>query len=115
LQGVISSFVCSFLQSLADRAQARVGLRREAANAHAEVAAAREATLQAQIEVALEIQRVKETMAHHAQKEVAALKKKLEVTEQKAKDATTDLQAVMEGNLPTSPQVDSAYFASSCC
>jgi hypothetical protein len=54
-------------------------------------------------------------MARHAQKEVAALKKKLEVTEQKAKDATADLQAVIEGNLPRSPQVDSAYFASSCC
>jgi hypothetical protein len=50
LHGLISSFVCSFLQSLADQAQARVGLLRKAANDHAEVAVAREATLQAQIE-----------------------------------------------------------------
>jgi hypothetical protein len=40
------------LQSLANRAQARVGLLRKAANAHAEVTAACEATLQAQIEAA---------------------------------------------------------------
>jgi hypothetical protein len=50
---------------------------------------------------------VKETMARQAQKEAAALKKKLEVTEQKAKDAATDLQAVIEGKLPRSPQADS--------
>jgi hypothetical protein len=59
---------------------------------------------------------MKETMARQAQKETATLKKKLEVTEQKAKDvATADLQAVIEGKLPRSPQVDSAYFVSSCC
>jgi hypothetical protein len=79
------------LQSLADRAHARVGLLREAANALVEVAVAREATLQAQIEAMQEIQCVKETMARQAQKEVAALKKNLEVAEQKAKDATFDL------------------------
>jgi hypothetical protein len=101
--------------SLADRAQARVGLLREAANAHAEVAAAREATLQAQIEAAQDIQHMKETMARQAQKEAAALRKKLEVVKQKAKDATADLQAVMEGKLPRSHQVDSVYFVSSCC
>jgi hypothetical protein len=54
------------LQSLADQAQAQVGVLREAANAHAEVTAACEAMLQAQIEAAQEIQRVKETMAHQA-------------------------------------------------
>jgi hypothetical protein len=36
---------------------------REAANAHTEVAAAHKATLQAQVEAAQEIQRVKETVA----------------------------------------------------
>jgi hypothetical protein len=41
--------------------------------------------------------------------------KKLEVTEQKAKDAAADLQAVIKGKLPRSPQADSAYFASSYC
>jgi hypothetical protein len=43
------------VQSLAERAQARTGLLREAANAHAEAAVAREAKLQ--------IHRVKEAMA----------------------------------------------------
>jgi hypothetical protein len=37
------------LQSLAARAQARAGLLREAANAHAEAAATKEATLQAKV------------------------------------------------------------------
>jgi hypothetical protein len=68
--------------------------------------------LQAQIEAAQEIQRVKETMARQAQKEAATLKKKLEVAEQKAKDAAADLQAVIEHKLPRLSQVDSAYFAS---
>jgi hypothetical protein len=36
-------------------------------------------------------------MEHRAQKEAADLKKKLEDTEQKAKDAAADLQAVIEG------------------
>jgi hypothetical protein len=34
---------------------------------------------------------------------VATLKKKLEVAEQKAKDATSDLQDVVEGKFPRSP------------
>jgi hypothetical protein len=71
--------------------------------------------LQAQIEAAQDIQHMKETMARQAQKEAAALRKKLEVVKQKAKDATADLQAVMEGKLPRSHQVDSVYFVSSCC
>jgi hypothetical protein len=71
------------VQSLVDRAQTRAGLLQEAANAHAEAAAAREAKLQAQVEAAQEIQRVKEAMARQAQKEAATLKKKLEVAEQK--------------------------------
>jgi hypothetical protein len=54
------------VQSLADRAEARVGLPREAANADAEVAVAREATLQAQIEAAQVIQCMKETMVRQA-------------------------------------------------
>jgi hypothetical protein len=95
--------------------QIRLLLLREAANAHAEVAAAREATLQAQNGAAQEIQHVKETMARQAQKEEAALKKKLEVAEQKAKDAAADLQDVIEGKLPSSPQADSAYFVCSYC
>jgi hypothetical protein len=45
---------------------------------------------------------MKETMARQAEKEVTALKKKLEVTKRKAKDAADDLQAVIEGKLPRS-------------
>jgi hypothetical protein len=90
------------LQSLVERAQTRIGLLREVANAHAKVAGARKATLQAQIEAVEEIQCVKETMECQAQKETAALKKKLEVAEQKAKDAAADLQAVIEGKFPRS-------------
>jgi hypothetical protein len=97
------------LQSLAERAQARVGLLREAANAHSKVVVAREATLQAQIEATQKIQRVKEAMTRQAEKEADALKKKLEVAEQKAKDAAADLQAVVEGKLLRSPRVDSAH------
>jgi hypothetical protein len=41
-------------------------------------------------------QRVKEVMARRAQKEAADLKKKLEDAERKAKDAASDLQAVVE-------------------
>jgi hypothetical protein len=40
------------VQSLVDWVQARAGLLQEAANAHAEAAAAREAKLQAQVEAA---------------------------------------------------------------
>jgi hypothetical protein len=50
-------------QSLAEQAQARIGLLQEAANAHTEAAAAHEVKLQAEVAVAREIQRVKETMA----------------------------------------------------
>jgi dynactin complex subunit len=78
---------------------------REAANAHAEVAAAHEATLQTQVEATQKIQRMKETMARQAEKEVTTLKKKLEVAERKAKDAANDIQVVVEGNLPRSPKV----------
>jgi hypothetical protein len=60
------------------------------------------------------IQRVKETMARQAQKAAVALKKKLEVAEQKAKDVAADLQAVIEGKLPRLHQVDFVYFVSSC-
>jgi hypothetical protein len=52
------------MQSLAEWAQARTGLLREAANAHVEAAAAHEAKLQAEIAATREIQRVKEVMAH---------------------------------------------------
>jgi hypothetical protein len=78
------------------------------------VTAAREATLQAQIEATQEIQRVKETMARQAQREAAALKEKVEVAKQKAKDTAADLQDLIEGKLPRSPQIDSAYFVSAC-
>jgi hypothetical protein len=56
-----------------------------------EATATHEAKLQAKIATAREIQRVKEVMARQAQKEVPNLKKKLEDTEQKAKDAASDL------------------------
>jgi hypothetical protein len=55
------------VQSLTERAQARTGLLREAANAHAEAAAAHEAKLQAEIVTAREIQRVKEVIAPGAE------------------------------------------------
>jgi hypothetical protein len=51
------------VQSLLERAQARTGLLREAANAHTEAAVAHEAKLQAEVVAAHEIQRVKEVMA----------------------------------------------------
>jgi hypothetical protein len=46
-----------------------------------------------------EIQRVKEAMANQARKDVDDLKQKLEDAERKAKDAASDLQAVVEGTL----------------
>jgi hypothetical protein len=82
------------VQSLAERAQAWTGLLREAANAHAEAAAAHEEKLQAEIMAMREIQHVKEDMARQAQKEAANLKKKLEDAEQKAKDAASDLRTM---------------------
>jgi hypothetical protein len=45
---------------------------------------------------------------------VAALKKKLEITEQKAKDVAADLQAVVEDKLLMSPWVDSAHSVGIC-
>jgi hypothetical protein len=90
------------VQSLAEQAQARTGLLREAGNAHAEAAAAHEAKLLAEIAAAQDVQ---------AQKEVVELKKKLEDAEQKAKDATADLQAVTESS--TLPWADSAHMARS--
>jgi hypothetical protein len=54
-------------------------------------------------------------MVRQEQKEVADLKKKLEDAEQKAKDAAADLQAVIEGKLPTLPRADSVCFARLWC
>jgi hypothetical protein len=68
-------------QSLAERAQARTGLLREATNAHAEAAAAHEVKLQDEIAAEREIQRVKEVMMRQAKKEAVDLKKKLEDAE----------------------------------
>jgi hypothetical protein len=69
--------------------------------------------LQAQVEAAQEIQRVKDVMARQAQKEAADLKKKLEDAKQKAKDAATELQAVIEGKFRTLPRADSVCCARS--
>jgi hypothetical protein len=69
----------------------------EGANAHAEAAAAREALLQVKVEAATEVQRVKTAMALQEEKDMVALRKELEVAQQKAKDATDDLQAVVDG------------------
>jgi hypothetical protein len=52
-------------------------------------------------------------MARQAQKEAVDLKKKLEDTEQKAKDVDADLQDVIEGKFPTLPHADSIWFARS--
>jgi hypothetical protein len=81
------------VQSLAERAQARTGLLREAANTHAEVAAAREAKLQAEVVAAREIQRVKEAMARQAHKDMAS-----------------DLQAVVEDKFSPLLWADSVCF-----
>jgi uncharacterized membrane protein len=98
------------VQSLAERAQARACLLRGAANAHAEAATAREAKLQAEVAVAREIQRIKEVMARQARKDADDLKRKLEDVERKAKDATSDLQAVVEGMLSSLLWADSMFF-----
>jgi seryl-tRNA synthetase len=87
------------VQSLVERAQAGTGLLREAANAHAEAAAACEEKLQAEVAAVREIQRVKEAMVNQARKDVDDLKQKLEDAERKVKDAASDLQAVVEGTL----------------
>jgi hypothetical protein len=62
------------VQSLAERAQVRTGLLWEAANAHTEATAAREAKLQAEVAVARKIQRVKKAMARQARKDADELK-----------------------------------------
>jgi hypothetical protein len=53
------------------------------------------------------MQQVKEAMARQEEKEVTSLKKKLEIAEQKAKDAADDLQVVVEGMFSRSPKTDS--------
>jgi hypothetical protein len=87
------------LQSFSERAQDRAVFVREAANAHTEAAAAREASLQAKTEAAQEIKHLKEALACQAEKEVNSLKKKLEAAQQKAKDTADDLQVVADGAL----------------
>jgi hypothetical protein len=98
------------VQSLAEREQAQTGLLREAANAHVEAAAAHEAKLEDEVVTAREIQCIKEVMTLQARKEVADLKKKLEDAKQKAKDAISDLQAMVEGTSLSLPRVDSMCF-----
>jgi hypothetical protein len=66
------------VQSLAEQAQARTGLLRGTANAHAKAAVAREAKLQVEVAAAREIQRIKEAMARHARRDADDLKRKLE-------------------------------------
>jgi hypothetical protein len=78
------------VQSLAERAQARTGLLREAAKAHVEVAATHEEKLQAEAATMQEIQRIKDVITRLAQKEAAELKK-LEDAEQKTRDTAADL------------------------
>jgi hypothetical protein len=97
------------VQSLAEQAQARTGLLREATNTHAEAAAAREAKLQAKVAAACEIQLVTVAMARQTHKDAADLKKKLEDAERKAKDAASELQAVVEG------MFSSLLWANSMC
>jgi hypothetical protein len=75
-------------------------------NTHAEATTTHEVKLQAEIAPAREIHHVKEVMARYAQKEAADLKK-LEDADQKAKDAASDLQAVVEGESSTLPWADS--------
>jgi hypothetical protein len=98
------------VQSLAERAQAWTGLLREVANAHAEAVTAREAKLQVEVAAAREIQRVKQAMARQARKDADELKQKLEDAEQKAKDAASDLQAVVEGSFSSWLWADSVCF-----
>jgi hypothetical protein len=98
------------VQSLAEWAQERTGLLREAANAHAEATATREAKMQAEVAAAREIQCVKKAMARKACKDADDLKKKLEDTERKAKDVGSDLQAVVEGTFSSLLWADSMCF-----
>jgi hypothetical protein len=98
------------VQSLAERGQARTGLLHGAENAHAEAATAHEVKLQAEIVAARKIQRIKEAMARQACKDVDDLKRKLEDAERKAKDAASDLQAIVEGMLLSLLWADSVFF-----
>jgi hypothetical protein len=82
---------------------------REVANTHTEAATAREATLQAKVEAAQKIHHVKKVVARQAEK-VASLKEKLEVVEQKPKDAADDLQVVVECKFVRSPKIDSMFL-----
>jgi hypothetical protein len=77
---------------------------------HAEAAAAREVKLQAEVTAAREIQCVKEAMVHQARKDADNLKQKLEDAERKAKDAASDLQAVVEGSFSSWLWADSMCF-----
>jgi hypothetical protein len=79
------------------------------ANVHAEATTAHEAKLQAEVTATREIQRIKEVKKRQAQKETADLKK-LEDAEQKAKDAASDLQAVVDGKSLSLPRVDLVCF-----
>jgi uncharacterized membrane protein len=56
---------------------------------------------------------VKEAMALQTEKEVASLKKNLEVAERKVKDAPDDLHAVVEGKFARSLSVDSKAYPGS--
>jgi hypothetical protein len=78
---------------------------------HAEAVAAREAKLQAEVAAAREIQCVKEAMAHQERKDVDDLKQELEDAERKAKDAASDLQAVVEGTFTSLLWADSTFFS----
>jgi hypothetical protein len=48
-------------------------------------------------------------MARQVEKEVTALKKRLEVPKRKAKDAADDLRAMVECKFPRSPKVDPTH------
>jgi hypothetical protein len=98
------------VQSLAEWAQARTGLLWEVANAHVEAAAAREVKLHTEVAAACEILRVKEAIVRRAHNDAVDLKKKLEDTERKAKDAASDLQVVVEGTFSSLLWVDSLFF-----
>jgi hypothetical protein len=69
----------------------------KAANAHIEVIVAQEALLQARVEAVEEIWHVKDATTCQVEKEVNSLKKKLEVAQQKTKDAADNLQAIVAG------------------
>jgi hypothetical protein len=66
--------------------------------------------LQAEVTAVHEIQRVKEAMARQAHKDADDLKQKLEDAKRKAKDATSDLQAIVEGTLRSLLGANSTCF-----